>query len=68
MTMALPFIEVSCLCGSGARMSLLSQLSMKHLMPELPAVAEFSTNETMGHSADRLAAAFKVSDDCRIIF
>ena len=29
--------------------------------PELPAVAEFSTNETMGHSADRLAAAFEVS-------
>jgi len=28
---------------------------------ELPAVAEFSTNETMGHSADRLAAAFNVS-------
>lgn len=24
----------------------------------MPAVAEFSTNETMGHSADRLAAAF----------
>ncbi|KAK8393953.1 hypothetical protein O3P69_006946 [Scylla paramamosain] len=46
---------------TGARLSLLSQLSMKHLMPELPAVAEFSTNETMGHSADRLSAAFKVS-------
>lgn len=29
--------------------------------PELPAVAEFSTNETMGHSADRLSAAFEVS-------
>jgi acetyl-CoA acyltransferase len=29
--------------------------------PELPAVAEFSTNETMGHSGDRLAAAFNVS-------
>lgn len=24
-------------------------------------MAEFSTNETMGHSADRLAAAFAVS-------
>ena len=23
------------------------------LAPELPAIAEFSTNETMGHSADR---------------
>lgn len=49
-------------------MSLLSQLSMKHFMPELPAVAEFSTNETMGHSADRLAAAFKVIDGFRITF
>ena len=29
--------------------------------PDLPAVAEFSTNETMGHSADRLCAAFSVS-------
>lgn len=28
---------------------------------QLPAVAEFSTAETMGHSADRLAAAFGVS-------
>lgn len=30
-------------------------------MLQLPAVAEFSTSETMGHSADRLAAAFAVS-------
>lgn len=28
---------------------------------QLPSVAEFSTNEVMGHSADRLAAAFAVS-------
>lgn len=28
---------------------------------QLPAVAEFSTAETMGHSADRLAAAFGVT-------
>lgn len=28
---------------------------------QLPAVAEFSSGETMGHSADRLAASFKVS-------
>jgi len=46
---------------AGARLSLASQLSMKHFIPELPAVAEFSTNESMGHSADRLAAAFEVS-------
>ncbi|XP_060557415.1 trifunctional enzyme subunit beta, mitochondrial-like [Ruditapes philippinarum] len=30
-------------------------------MPELPAVAEFSSGETMGHSADRLCTAFGVS-------
>jgi len=34
---------------------------MSFLMPELPAVAEFSTNEVMGHSADRLCTAFNVS-------
>jgi acetyl-CoA acyltransferase len=28
---------------------------------QLPAVAEFSTGETMGHSGDRLAAAFEIS-------
>jgi len=31
------------------------------LKPELPAIAEFSTNETMGHSADRLASKFNVT-------
>ncbi|KAI5617043.1 trifunctional enzyme subunit beta, mitochondrial [Silurus asotus] len=45
----------------GARLSLLSSIRLAHLAPELPAVAEFSTSETMGHSADRLAAAFSVS-------
>jgi len=28
---------------------------------QLPAVAEFSTGETMGHSGDRLAAAFGIT-------
>ena len=46
----------------GQRLGLLSRLlSSNPLMPELPAVAEFSTNEVMGHSGDRLAAAFNVS-------
>ncbi|KAF5900352.1 trifunctional enzyme subunit beta, mitochondrial, partial [Clarias magur] len=45
----------------GARLSLLGSIRLAHLAPELPAVAEFSTAETMGHSADRLAAAFAVS-------
>lgn len=45
-----------------AKLGLVSKmLSVKALTPELPAVAEFSTNETMGHSADRLAAAFGVT-------
>lgn len=44
------------------RLTLLSKVfSSKPLTPELPAVAEFSTNETMGHSGDRLAAAFGVT-------
>ena len=35
--------------------------SLPSQAPELPAVAEFSSSETMGHSADRLASAFSVS-------
>jgi len=31
------------------------------LIPEAPAIAEFSTGEVMGHSSDRLAATFGVS-------
>jgi acetyl-CoA acyltransferase len=45
----------------GAKLSLLGQIRPDFLTPELPAIAEFSTNETMGHSADRLAATFGVS-------
>ncbi|XP_039874019.1 trifunctional enzyme subunit beta, mitochondrial [Simochromis diagramma] len=45
----------------GQRLSLIGSIRLAHLSPELPAVAEFSTAETMGHSADRLAAAFGVS-------
>merc|ERR1711892_1145693 len=45
----------------GAKLGLLSKIRPDYLAPELPAIAEFSTNETMGHSADRLAAAFGVS-------
>ncbi|XP_014241793.1 trifunctional enzyme subunit beta, mitochondrial [Cimex lectularius] len=43
------------------KLQLLSSLRPDFFVPELPAVAEFSSGETMGHSADRLAAAFKVS-------
>ncbi|KAL5288191.1 HADHB.2 family protein [Megaselia abdita] len=45
----------------GQKLGLLSQFRLNYLVPELPAVAEFSSGETMGHSADRLASAFKVS-------
>ena len=45
---------------AGARLNLLAQLSMRHFIPENPPVAEFTTNELMGHSVDRLCAAFKV--------
>ncbi|KAL1115345.1 hypothetical protein AAG570_007375, partial [Ranatra chinensis] len=44
-----------------AKLQLLAKIRPNYLIPELPAVAEFSSGETMGHSADRLAAAFKVS-------
>lgn len=43
------------------RLGLLATIRPDFLVPELPAVAEFSSGETMGHSADRLAAAFKVT-------
>lgn len=45
----------------GQKLSLLSTIRPDFLIPELPSVSEFSSGETMGHSADRLAAAFKVS-------
>lgn len=46
---------------AAAKLSLLASIKPSFLIPELPAVAEFSSGETMGHSADRLAAAFNVS-------
>ncbi|NWX43697.1 ECHB enzyme, partial [Steatornis caripensis] len=45
----------------GQKLSLISRIRPDYFAPELPAVAEFSTSETMGHSADRLAAAFAIS-------
>jgi len=50
--------------STGGKLGLLGKLlgsPAKYLAPELPAIAEFSTNEVMGHSADRLAAAFGIS-------
>ncbi|CAL7934370.1 unnamed protein product [Xylocopa violacea] len=45
----------------GQKLSLLSSIRPKDFLPDLPTVAEFSTNETMGHSSDRLATAFQVT-------
>jgi len=46
---------------TGAKLGLLAKIRPDYLAPELPAIAEFSTGETMGHSADRLAATFGVT-------
>uniref|UniRef100_A0A2K6UTA9 Trifunctional enzyme subunit beta, mitochondrial n=1 Tax=Saimiri boliviensis boliviensis TaxID=39432 RepID=A0A2K6UTA9_SAIBB len=44
----------------GQRLSLISKFRLNFLAPELPAVTEFSTSETMGHSEDRVATAFAI--------
>ncbi len=36
-------------------------MKLKEMLPGAPAIAEFTTGETMGYSADRLAARFDVS-------
>ncbi|PSQ79305.1 MAG: acetyl-CoA C-acyltransferase [Bacteroidetes bacterium QH_6_63_17] len=45
----------------GDYLDLLDGLSPGDLLPETPAIAEFSTGEVMGESADRLAAMFGIS-------
>merc|ERR1712226_561890 len=47
--------------GPAKMLGHMSKLRPNFFAPELPAIAEFSTNEVMGHSADRLASAFNVS-------
>eukprot|EP01119_Soliformovum_irregulare_P008300 TRINITY_DN21433_c1_g1_i1.p1 TRINITY_DN21433_c1_g1~~TRINITY_DN21433_c1_g1_i1.p1 ORF type:complete len:482 (+),score=138.05 TRINITY_DN21433_c1_g1_i1:124-1446(+) len=42
-------------------LGLLKGLKLGDLAPEAPGVAEFSTNEVMGYSSDRLATAFDIS-------
>lgn len=39
----------------------LKGLQLKHLAPEAPAIANYTTGEVMGHSSDRLSARFGVS-------
>jgi len=47
--------------GPAGVLGLLKGLKMKDLAPEAPAIANYTTGEVMGHSADRLAARFSVS-------
>uniref|UniRef100_A0A0N4ZV90 acetyl-CoA C-acyltransferase n=1 Tax=Parastrongyloides trichosuri TaxID=131310 RepID=A0A0N4ZV90_PARTI len=46
-----------------AKLKLGKDIATNILSPELPAIAEYTTGETMGHSGDRLAATFHVSRD-----
>lgn len=45
----------------GQMASHLLKLRGKHFSLDLPAVAEFTSGETMGHSADRLTQSFQIS-------
>lgn len=40
-------------------------LRPKDLLPEIPSISEYSTGETMGQSADKLAAMFEVSREAQ---
>lgn len=43
------------------KLGLLAKFRPSMLVPELPSVSEFTSKEVMGHSGDRLAAAFGVT-------
>jgi len=47
--------------GAAGLLGLTKGLKMKDLAPEAPAIANYTTGEVMGHSADRLSARFGVS-------
>ena len=47
--------------GIGDVIKFLRGFKLSYLIPEAPAIAEFSTGEVMGHSSDRLAAKWGVS-------
>jgi len=47
--------------GPLGALKLLKGLKLKDLAPEAPSIANFTTGEVMGHSADRLATRFGVS-------
>ncbi|MEX0746687.1 MAG: thiolase family protein [Rhodothermales bacterium] len=46
--------------SAGDYVRFLSGLKPSDLLPETPSIAEFSTGETMGESADKLAAAYRI--------
>jgi acetyl-CoA acetyltransferase family protein len=47
--------------GPGDYLDLIKGLGPSDLVPEAPSIAEFSTGEVMGESADKLAAMFGIS-------
>jgi acetyl-CoA acyltransferase len=49
----------------GDYLDLLKGLGLGDLLPEAPSIAEFSTGEVMGESADKLAAMFDVSREAQ---
>jgi acetyl-CoA acyltransferase len=51
--------------GPGDYLELLQGLGPSDLLPESPSIAEFSTGEVMGESADKLAAMFDVSREAQ---
>ena len=51
--------------GASDYLDLLKGLGPSDLLPEAPSIAEFSTGEVMGESADKLAAMFDVSREAQ---
>ena len=47
--------------GTMAKLGAFKGMSLAELAPELPAIANFTTGEVMGHSSDRLADKFGVT-------
>jgi len=47
--------------GAAGKLKLLAGLKLSDLLPEAPAIAEFSTGETMGQTCERLAKRFGIS-------
>ena len=54
-------IKATKMKSAGQYLSLLNGLKFADLAPQAPAVAEFSTGEVMGYSADKLASKFGVT-------